>query len=1064
MRINFDKMNTKASILVFLLGASLSTIAQRPQVPIADRVAQPLPQKCVAGVEIPSSISTPPPLTDNQFNPSAQAGVLSCVDATIIGYTQYDLQSNSSVDNRLIADQLGVQGTWTMSLELTPFFDRGTGFNESDNEGWEEIPYERIESIRTGWPSIGVTTTGRQVIVSHPGIADPLHMAWRDAGTQNWSEASVPSELEVGKLWPRMAIGGVDGNSLHVICITTPTANGGMLHNNQDGALLYYRSQDGGNSWDIIDNGFVELDSANFSGFDGDSYAIHTRGNTVAFAVFNDFSDSFVMISQDNGLTWEKQLLVDFPIDLYEIDAGLPEGEEFAEDYDGDGLFQEYFNTDGAGAVHVDPFGLVHVSYGSMYYMDADTIDGTTSYFPGTNGLAYWNESMGPDSAQIIGYSYDYNESGTLDFDEIAAYYVGCASFSSIGSDATGNLYVTYSALMENFSTGAQNYRHLFLVHSTDGGMSWNADDALDLTPDEEYDGYEAVFGCMAPDVVNGKINLTYQRDFEPGLHVRGDEDPADINDIVHLSVPIELVNGFDLCLTGCTDPAACDYNPNALEEDGSCEYQSCAGCMDAEACNFDPTATLDDGSCGYTNCGCMDAQACNYDPAVEFDDGSCCECIDGTLPPTLLGVWQFDTSAGALSVGPTPLSDEWYSSPEDGLEPTLLDDRWTFTESNMLIYDNSGTTLNPFEGYVETAVEWDPWVFEMESAGGILGLNGFTVLSETSGICGWMGVWDSGPNYEIVELTETTLVILSQIQSIDCVPSGGYFTLRFVRSEPYEANYCIAGCTDLAACNYNPQATIENNESCTYPGCLDPDATNFEPEAGCADECIYLTYDCASIGNDAWSVEPMGLYPDWQEAMHGVAWEGEWVFNVPATMIEPGSGVSYGVHHVDWLSMEGMPDWATATSFDGGEAMGASTQHCIAAFGTPTAPGMHTITATAEVFISIFGQPFSVGEQSFSATLEVMANPNPIPGCTYPLASNYLLYATLDDGGCEYWGCTDAEAANFNPFANVDDGSCGEACDPAGDSTCQADNDGDGIISVSDLLILLGEFGSACE
>ena len=71
---------------------------------------------------------------------------------------------------------------------------------------------------------------------------------------------------------------------------------------------------------------------------------------------------------------------------------------------------------------------------------------------------------------------------------------------------------------------------------------------------------------------------------------------------------------------------------------------------------------------------------------------------------------------------------------------------------------------------------------------------------------------------------------------------------------------------------------------------------------------------------------------------------------------------------------------------------------------------------------------------------------------------------ATLDDGTCEYWGCTDVDAANFNPFANVDDGTCGEACDPAGDSTCQADNDGDGIISVSDLLILLGEFGSACE
>ena len=35
---------------------------------------------------------------------------------------------------------------------------------------------------------------------------------------------------------------------------------------------------------------------------------------------------------------------------------------------------------------------------------------------------------------------------------------------------------------------------------------------------------------------------------------------------------------------------------------------------------------------------------------------------------------------------------------------------------------------------------------------------------------------------------------------------------------------------------------------------------------------------------------EAMGLFPDWQEAMHGVPWEGEWVFNVPATI--DGAGI----------------------------------------------------------------------------------------------------------------------------------------------------------------------------
>ena len=538
------------TLIVLMIGAcALSGFAQSvqspgqtlledvPQMAPALRVAAPMPVMQIADFsDRPQQPLEGQSDTDIEHIQNREL----VVQRQVIGYTQYDLQSNAAIDDRMAGGADAVSAAWTLSLELTPFGDRGTGYSFYDGTAWGEVAYERIETVRTGWPSIVHTASGREVVVSHPGIDTPLHMAWRDAGSGAWNEASVPSDIEVGKLWPRMAAGGEDGNSLHVICITTPTANGGVVHNGQDGAMLYYRSQDGGDTWDIIDHTFPQLDSSNFANFSGDTYAIHARGNTVAFAAFNDFSDSFVMISQDNGETWEQQLLVDFPVDLYVADMGLPEGEEYAEDYNDDGLFQEYFNTDGAGDVHVDTYGQVHVSYGSMYYMDADTIDGTTSYFPGTNGLAYWNESMGADSAQIIGYSYDYDESGTLDFDEIAAYYVGCAGFPSIGSDASGNLYVTYSAIMENFSTGAQNYRHQFLVHSTDGGMTWNADEACDLTPDEDFDGYEAVFGSIAPDVVNGQLEIIYQRDFEPGLHVRGDEDPADINDIVHLRVPAD--------------------------------------------------------------------------------------------------------------------------------------------------------------------------------------------------------------------------------------------------------------------------------------------------------------------------------------------------------------------------------------------------------------------------------------------------------------------------------------------------------------------------------------------
>ena len=52
--------------------------------------------------------------------------------------------------------------------------------------------------------------------------------------------------------------------------------------------------------------------------------------------------------------------------------------------------------------------------------------------------------------------------------------------------------------------------------------------------------------------------------------------------------------------------------------------------------------------------------------------------------------------------------------------------------------------------------------------------------------------------------------------------------------------------------------------------------------------------------------------------------------------------------------------------------------------------------------------------------------------------------------------GCTNAAASNFDPLANVDDGSCTSG------TGCPADLDGDGQVTVSDVLVLLADFGCA--
>ena len=96
------------------------------------------------------------------------------------------------------------------------------------------------------------------------------------------------------------------------------------------------------------------------------------------------------------------------------------------------------------------------------------------------------------------------------------------------------------------------------------------------------------------------------------------------------------LCTSDDVSVPGCTDDMACNFNPQATEDDGSCDLVTCTGCTDLTACNYNEGATIDDGSCQYldecgvcggdnTTCsGCTDTEAENYDPSAIVDDGSC--------------------------------------------------------------------------------------------------------------------------------------------------------------------------------------------------------------------------------------------------------------------------------------------------------------------------------------------------------------------------------------------------------------------------------------------------------
>ena len=487
-------------------------------------------------------------------NPHASAVAKSKAGATetLIGTSTYDLQSNGAVQNRIVVHDDGtISAGWTMSQEYnTTYSDRGTGYNFFDGTSWGAQPTARLESSRGGWPSIIALGNGGECAITHNTANSLINNTSRtNIGTGAWTENTVTPDYLI---WNRSAAGGIDGNTIHMIALTEPSGGTwtGLPFNGVSGALLYYRSQDGGITWDITDMQLPGTDSSAQIGMSGDVYAIAAKGQTVAVAYFDDWGDSFIVKSTSNGdsATWTKTTFLDFPVDKYAMDDGL--------DLDNDDTLDYVYSTDNCGALILDDFGDAHVFYGVMEYRDDDLTDAASSWFPATNGIAYWNESFGPDTTPAtvqdtsLWYSDMMNDhwivqapdlngdgivSGVDSTGGYALYYGSRASMPNAGLDAFGNIWLSFSGYTETADNGTQVFRHLYVTKSEDGGITWKT--PVDVTPHDDWDGMqECVFGSMSP-IVDDKIRIVYQKDFEPGLAVRGDEDMVDNNDIIYLEI-----------------------------------------------------------------------------------------------------------------------------------------------------------------------------------------------------------------------------------------------------------------------------------------------------------------------------------------------------------------------------------------------------------------------------------------------------------------------------------------------------------------------------------------------
>ncbi len=494
---------------------------------------------------LPKDGPTPLKHTVTSSVPPVAASIFS--QEIILGNTVYDLQTNASMQSRLVIRPDGQRAAaWIMSLERTDTYtDRGTGYNFFQDGNWQDIPEARLESQRVGWPSLTYLDDGRIQVVTHNADSELLTLTMNLDGSDK-IESKVPSNVPQGLFWPRSAS---SGQTLHVIGLTTPSGNfGGAPFNGMEGHLLYARSPDAGLTWDVVDFSLPGLDTSLYSFISADTYTISAQDDIVAITIFASWGDLTLFKSIDGGDSWSKSTVFDFPLDGYTVDDGYSQDDLPVDASAPNPL--AILTCDGSGATTIDDNGVVHIAFSDLYVMDTVLTDSLFSLFPSTSGVRYWNDR--DQAVQFVGDLVDLNDNDTLDIEDFRnpfPRYVNhtLTSMPTISVNNQGGVIIVYSAISELFfnELDEEHYRHLIAVRSLDDGQNWGPPYDLinpTLLDPDVYEFVEAVYP-FAHNRFGDTLHLIYQQDFFPG-HTLDDDtnDPQADNFIVHLGVPVDLI------------------------------------------------------------------------------------------------------------------------------------------------------------------------------------------------------------------------------------------------------------------------------------------------------------------------------------------------------------------------------------------------------------------------------------------------------------------------------------------------------------------------------------------
>jgi len=564
----------------------------------------------------------------------------------------------------------------------------------------------------------------------------------------------------------------------------------------------------------------------------------------------------------------------------------------------------------------------------------------------------------------------------------------------------------------------------------------------------------------------------------------------------------------------GCTASEACNFNPEATIEDGSCILSGepcddandatindvlgadcvCAGellgCTDMSACNYNMDAVADDGSCVFAGDSCDDNNEATINDVYTADCGCAGTVPTNTIVDIVVNSPDHNTLetaviaaglAGTLS-GPGPFTvfaptDAAFEAlPAGVLDAALADPNGLLTQV-LLYHVVAGSVLSTdlMDGMVVPTLQGST-VSVTIADGNVIINNALVTVADIIADNGVVHVINAvllppAPQVEGCTASEAcNYNAEAQVDDGSCIlpgepcDDGNANTLNDVLSADCVCVGELLGCTDETACNYDMSADIDNG-TCEFPGssCDDGDAATINDVLG--GDC-----SCAGIISTNTVVDIIVNSPDHNTLETAVILAGladELSATGPFTVFAPTDAAFEALP-------AGVLDAALA------DPNGLLTQvllyHVVAGsvLSSELMDGMVVLTLQGSTVTVTIADGNVIINNALVTAADILADNGvvhvinavllpptpPAEGCTAIEACNYDAAAVIDDGSCilpgepcddmnentlndvlgadcvcsgELLGCTDMTACNYDMMAIIDNGSCqfpGDNCD----------------------------------